>query len=114
LNHNRIVKTLVSLGLSQADSEVYIHLAINGPQKAEIIAETLKLQEEMLKNSLENLKKKGVVTHIPQQSPLFFAFPFEQVLDILMTAHLKETQDVEQSKNKILSKWQNMIEDPKS
>ena len=58
MSHERVLKTLLNLGLSHMDAEVYMHLAVKGPQKAEEIGDALKLQEQLLNESLENLKGK--------------------------------------------------------
>jgi sugar-specific transcriptional regulator TrmB len=110
----RVLKALVSLGLSRTDAHVYVYLATKGPQKAENITDALKLQERLLVQILENLQSKGVVNSTLEQSSLFFAIPFEKALELLMKAHLKETQNIEQNKGEIFSKWQAMIKGPKS
>jgi len=109
MNHQNVLKTLVTLGLSHTDAEVYIHLAIKGPQKAGNIADALKLEEELLSHSLKYLQNKGVVDSTLERSALFSALPFDKVLELLMKEHIKETQNIEQNKDEILSKWQKMI-----
>ncbi len=104
----------MKLGLSQTDAEVYIHLATKGPQEAGPIAESLKLQSDLLYSTLEKLKQKGVVTPTFQQYYLFSALPFYKALDILVRAHVKETREIEKSKNEILSNWKAMIDDGKN
>jgi len=111
LSHERVLKTLVNLGLSHTDAEVYIHLAIKGPQKVGNLADALKLLEKPLSQSLENLKSKGIVNSELEYSQLFFALPFDKALELLMKAHLTETRNIEQNKSEILSKWQAMTGD---
>ncbi len=105
MNHKRVLNALASLGLSQTDAEVYIHLATRGPQEAESIAEGLRMQEDLLRKALENLKNKGLVTFTSKQSTLFFALSFNKALDLLIEKHIKETQELERSKDETLSKW---------
>ena len=38
MSHERVLKALMSLGLSRTDAEVYVFLATKGPQKARNIA----------------------------------------------------------------------------
>lgn len=110
MNHARINKALTDLGLSQTDANVYIYLATNGPQKAEKIVETLKLKEQLLYQSIAKLKDKGIVSSAFEQSALFSALPFDKALELLLKAHLKEAQTLEQDKNEILSKWKAITE----
>jgi sugar-specific transcriptional regulator TrmB len=105
MSHERVIKTLTILGLSQTDANVYIYLATNGPQKAEKIGDALKLKEQLLYQSIEKLKGKGVVSSIFEQSDLFSALPFDQTLELLVKVHLKDAQTIEQYKDEILSKW---------
>jgi sugar-specific transcriptional regulator TrmB len=109
MSHERVVKTLTSLGLSQTDANVYVYLATKGPQKAEKIGDALKLQEQLLNKSLENLKGKGIVNPRLEQSTVFFALPFDKALELLVKAHLKEAQVIEQEREAILSRWRAIV-----
>ena len=109
MNHQRVLTALERLGLSQTDAQVYIHLAIKGPQDVGNIAEALKLEEKLLFQSLKNLQNKGVVDSTLEQSALFSALPFNKTLELLVNVHLKETQNIEQKKDEILSIWQKMV-----
>jgi len=99
----------MNLGLSQIDAQVYVFLAKKGPQRAENIGDALKLQEQLLFQSLESLQRKGVVNSAIASSALFFALPFDKALELLVKAHLKETQNIEQNKDEILSRWKSMV-----
>jgi len=113
MNHQRILDALVSLGLSQNDAKVYIHLAARGPQEAWSIADALRLQEQQLCKALENLKNKGIATSVLEGSTLFFALPFNNALELLVEAHLKEAKDVELNKDDILCKWHKIVGEDK-
>ncbi len=114
MSQKRVLKALMNLGLSQTEAQVFIHLAIEGPQKAGIIAEGLRMQEHLIFESLQNLQSKGVVGSEIEQSLLFFALPLDKALELLMKGRREETQNIEQNKYNILSKWQTMIEDSTS
>jgi sugar-specific transcriptional regulator TrmB len=109
MSHQRVIKTLTSLGISQTDANVYVYLATNGPQKTENIGDALKLQEQLLHQSLENLQGKGIVNPRPEQSAVFFALPFDKALELLVKAHLKEAQVIEQEREAILSRWRAIV-----
>jgi sugar-specific transcriptional regulator TrmB len=105
MSSKRIIKALKGLGLSQIDANVYVYLALMGPHKLKEICNTLNLKEKLLYQSLENLQNKGVVSSEVEQQTLFFALPFEQALDLLVKAQLKEAQNVKYNKSEIISKW---------
>lgn len=109
MSQQRVLKALMNLGLSQIDAEVYVYLANKGPQRAESIRDALKLQEQLLFQSLENLQSKGVVNSAIEPSASFSAIPFDKALDLLVKAHLKETQNIEQNKDEILSRWKSIV-----
>ena len=112
MSHERVIKTLTSLGLSQTDADVYVYLATKGTQRAENIGDGLKLQEQLLFQSLESLQSKGIVNSALEHSALFFALPFDKALELLVKAHLKETQRIEQNKAEILSRWKSIVTNP--
>ncbi len=105
----RVLKALVQLGLSDEDAEVYVYLAKEGPQKAERIAETLKIYEQQLTQSLKNLQTKGIVSTTLEHPSQFTAIPFDKALDLLTKAHWKETQNIKENKEEILSQWHAML-----
>jgi len=109
LSYERVVKTLMSLGLSQAEAYVYVYLAADGPQKAKNIADALRLQDMLLYQSLENLESKGLVKAIRENIALFYALPFNNALDLLLKAHVKQAQEVDNDRKGILAKWKRMV-----
>ena len=111
MNHKHIIGKLVELGLSRTDALVYVHLAIQGPQKVERIAATLKLRQQQTLLALENLQTKGIVKSKLERSCLFLALPFDESLMLLLRAHVKETVTIEQNKGELLSKWKLMLKE---
>jgi sugar-specific transcriptional regulator TrmB len=109
LSHERVLKALVGLGLSEIEAEVYIFLATKGPQKARNIMVALKFCHPQLYRSLKNLGEKGIVSTTLEQPVKFSAIPFDKLLDMLIKTHLKEAQDMEQNREEILSDWYSMI-----
>jgi sugar-specific transcriptional regulator TrmB len=109
LSHERIVDTLVRLGLSCEDARVYIYLATEGPQKTEALAEALKMRKQQLSSSLSSLQRRGIVDSTLEHLVLFSAVPLETVLELLVRIHSEETQNLQQNKNEILARWRTMI-----
>ena len=109
ISHERIIKGVVSLGLTQSAAEVYVHLAKQGPQEARAIAEALNMHEQLIYRSLRSLKNRGIVSATPERPAEFSALPFDKALELLIKAHLKESQKIEQEKDEILSHWHSVI-----
>jgi sugar-specific transcriptional regulator TrmB len=109
ISHERIIKGIVSLGLAQSEAEVYVHLAEQGPQKARAIAEALKMHEQLTYRSLRSLKGREIVNATPERPAEFCAIPFDRALELLVKAHLKESQNIEQEEDEVLSQWRSVI-----
>src|SRR3972149_2945462 len=101
-----MLSVLVNLGLSQADAHVYIFLAPKIPQKAGDIANALKMDKKHVYPCLKNLQQKGIINCVGDHPKLFSALPIENVIDLLIKANLKEAQQMEQNRQRILSFWQ--------
>ena len=108
-----MVKTLQSLGLKRLDAEVYVYLAQHDPQKARDIAEALEMYKRQLYRSLENLRRKGMVTASQECPAWFSAVAFDEVLDHFIKANREEARHVEQSKEQILSMWRSKVSEEK-
>jgi DNA-binding transcriptional regulator GbsR (MarR family) len=101
------------LGLSETDAQVYICLAMKGPKKIGDIAEELQLQGHLLSLSLKHLQSKRIVNSTLEHSIFFQALPFEEALELLVRANMATVQNIEQNRDRILSKWLTMIKDSK-
>jgi sugar-specific transcriptional regulator TrmB len=103
-----MLTTLVKLGFTKTDAQVYVFLATEGPQKARTIAEALKLSKQQLYRTLKNLQNKGAVNVSPEHPARFSAVLFEKVLDILIKAKKEQQQALQESKENLLSTWQSI------
>jgi sugar-specific transcriptional regulator TrmB len=104
-----VLKALVGLGLSETDAEVYVFLATSGSQKARDIATALKMYKCKVYRSLKSLQHKEMVNAILERPVLFFAMPFDKVLDLLVKTHLEEVRYIELNKEDILSQWEALV-----
>jgi sugar-specific transcriptional regulator TrmB len=111
LNHERILKALVNLGLSQTDAQVYIYLATKGPQRARKITEALRLHKQKLYRSLKSLQCKGCAKATLERPALFSATSPERVLDILIKAKMEQAKKLQANREELLSLWQSMTID---
>ncbi len=108
MSQRRVIKTLVSLGLSHTDAKVYICLATKGPLKVQNICQTLDLDEPLVSQCLIRLQTQGIVSSILE--PLFSALPFHESLEILIKAQINKAQSLEQNRDEILFNWKTITE----
>jgi sugar-specific transcriptional regulator TrmB len=111
LSLKQILKTLIDLGLSNTDAEVYIFLATKAPQNAKDIANALKMKNQQLYLCLRKLQNKGIINCTSEYPKLFSAVPIEEALNSFINANLKEAQNMEENKKKILSFWRAMMKE---
>ena len=108
MSQERVLKTLIDIGLSQTDAQVYLFLSRKGPQKGRTISKALNMNKQQLYPCLKNLQSKGIVNATIEFPARFSAVPFEKVLDLFIKAKLEEAQRIQQNKEKILSDWQSI------
>jgi len=100
-----MIKTLVSLGLSQVDAKIYVFLSAEGPQNGRNIAGTLKLYKQQLYRSLKRLQAKGIVNSSNKRPAVFSSISFEDVLDLFLEVKKEEADILQESREELLSKW---------
>jgi HTH-type transcriptional regulator, sugar sensing transcriptional regulator len=108
LSQERVITTLLSLGLTEIDAKVYVFLAKMGLQRALDMHKSMKMNKEQLYRSLRKLQSKGLVTATMEHPARFSAVPFEKVLDLFIKTKLEEAHEVQKHKDEILSIWKSM------
>jgi sugar-specific transcriptional regulator TrmB len=108
LSQERVLKTLVGLGLTQHDSQVYLFLSKKGLQRGRDLISGLKITKQQLYRSLKTLQSRGIVNATLERPARFSAVPLEKVLDSFLKAKIEETQRLQQDKDSILSDWQSI------
>jgi sugar-specific transcriptional regulator TrmB len=108
VSQEKVLKTLVSLGLTQWDAKVYILLAKRGPIKASDAAKALKISKQRLYPIIKNLQSKGIVNATLERPARFSAVPFEKVLDLFVKAKMEQARRIQRNKDEILSDWQSI------
>jgi sugar-specific transcriptional regulator TrmB len=98
-------KTLVKLGFTETDAQVYVYLATEGPQRASEIAEVLQIYKQHLYRILKNLQNKGIVNASPEYPNRFSAVLFEKVLDLLIKTKKEQQKTLQENKEELLSTW---------
>lgn len=100
-----MLTTLVNLGFTETDAQVYVFLATETPQKARDIAETLKISKQQLYRTLKKLQSKGVINASPEYPAHFSAVLFEKVLDLFVKAKTEQQRALQESMEELLSTW---------
>jgi sugar-specific transcriptional regulator TrmB len=109
LTQEWILKTLVGLGFSQQEAEVYMLLRY-GPKKAIDISNELKIYKRKVYRILKKLQETKIIevkTTLPMQ---FQAIPFDNFLDLLIKASLNEVDLLEKNKPELFMKWKSITE----
>ena len=109
LNREQVLEVLMSLGLTETDSEVYLHLAMKGPQKGKDVAEMLNLYKQQLYRSLKRLQGKGMVGSTLERPARFSAGPLEKVLEFLIEAKKEQALALQANRKELLSSWCSLV-----
>ena len=110
MSKERIIKALNGLGLTKSDSDVYICLAKQGPQKIIDIASVLNLNEKKIHRSLKNLQSIHVVTASIEHPEEFVAIPIEEVIELLIKVKKEQAKSFQASKKELLSSWRSITD----
>lgn len=106
----QIVKTIVSIDLSETDAQVYVFLALNGPHRAREISGRMNLHKTQIYRILKNLQSKGIVNASPEYPARYSAVLFEKVIDLFVKAKKEQQQALQESKEELLSTWRSITE----
>jgi len=98
----RVTKTLVGLGLSRVEAEVYVYIAKKGPQKAVSIAHALSINKSTVYDNLKNLQTKELVT---KDNAIYSALPFEEALELLIEREKKQANHIQESTKELVAAW---------
>ncbi len=103
MSQEQVLKTLLGLGLTRLDSQVYIYLAKKGPQKGRDLLRGLKIQRQQLYRSLKNLQSKGIVSATFEHPAGFSAISFcGKVVDLFIKSKMVEAQLIQEKKGEII------------
>ncbi len=103
-----MLKILENLGITRTDAEVYVFLAKKGPKREEDLSSAFKITEQQLYSTLSNLQSKGIVTATVEQSALFSAVAFENVLALYVKANIEQAYAIQEAKEELLASWRYM------
>jgi sugar-specific transcriptional regulator TrmB len=110
LSLERVIKAIIGLGLSEFDAQVYIFLALNGPQTVNQISAMMKKSKQQVYRSLKSLEENSVVVVSGAVPAVFSAASFEKVLDLLSIKKERQARALEKVREDLLNSWQRVIE----
>lgn len=102
--------TLVNLGFTKTEAEVYILLDALSPQTARDIAITLDLYNSQTFRVLKRLQINGAIAISSEHPTRYSSVVFEKVLDLLFDAKKEQHDALLASKKDLLSTWRSIIE----
>jgi sugar-specific transcriptional regulator TrmB len=107
LSLDQTFEALLSLGFSQTEARIFIHLVGKGPAKAREIIDSLNMNKQQLYRSLKKLRQRRIVDC--SGSPgIFQAKPVDQVLLMLMNKKHEEAKAIEEKKADLLCIWKSI------
>ncbi|HLN89599.1 MAG TPA: helix-turn-helix domain-containing protein [Candidatus Binatia bacterium] len=109
MRQEKLLKALVSFGLTEVDAKIYLLLAIEGTQKGRNLAKVLKLRKQQLYRSLKRLQKKGVINATLEHPARFSAVSLEKILDFLIEAKKNQALALQESREDLLVRWKTLI-----
>jgi sugar-specific transcriptional regulator TrmB len=104
-----ILKTLVELGFSLQEAEVYLLLR-RGPKKAADISNELKIYKRKVYRILKKLQETKIIEAKTTVPTYFQAISLDNFLDLLIENYWSEANFLEEEKAKILADWKSIIE----
>jgi sugar-specific transcriptional regulator TrmB len=90
----KLVKELMSLGLTSQEAHIYIFFAQNNSDKKKEVMSHLEIGEQELTESLQRLTKKGFMETKLKDSNIFSVIPLQIVMEKLIKEKLKEVQEI--------------------
>ena len=101
----RIFRALMSLGLSESETQVYFYVAIKGPTFARNIISDLPFKKRMTYRLLKILQIKGIVKSKGNKPSEYSALPFEEVLSMLIEQKNEEAKLIKERKEELVHTW---------
>ena len=98
----RVIKALVSLGLSRLDAEVYVYTAKKDSQSVMDLENALNYSKNQIYASLRTLIEQGLIN---KEGSTCLAIPFEEALELLIRHHREQEILLEDRKKELLDNW---------
>jgi sugar-specific transcriptional regulator TrmB len=102
--------TLINLGFTEAEAEVYIFLTTQSPKTARDVAKALNLHSSQVYRILKQLKINGAINVSSEYPARFTAVIFKKVLELLIDIKREQQKALVASKEELLSTWRSITE----
>ena len=110
MSKKRIINALKRIGLSTIDTQVYVFLAKQGPQKMSDMASILNLNKRKIHKSLKELQSINIVKPSIEHPMEYMAVSFEEVLNLIIEVKKEQAKALKASKEELLSTWRSLTE----
>lgn len=105
-----MIRAVMGLGLSEFDAQVYVFLALNGPQTANQTSTMMKKSKQQVYRNIKCLEENSVVLASGEVPAVFSAASFEKVLDLLSIKKEGQARALEEVRDGLLDSWQRIVE----
>jgi sugar-specific transcriptional regulator TrmB len=95
----KIITTLQSLGLTNAEAEIYLRIARNGSQTVVELDMALSYSKNQIYRSLRTLTAKKLVN---KTEAAYYALPFEEALELLIQREKEKAESMNELKKELL------------
>jgi len=103
-----MLRTLLDLGFSQQEAEVYLLLRY-GPKKVIEISSELNIYKRKVYRIVKRLKETKIIQAKPTKPTQFQIVPFDNFLDLLINNFLNEADLLEHRKAELFASWKSII-----
>jgi sugar-specific transcriptional regulator TrmB len=93
----KLVKELMSLGLTSQEAHIYVFFAQNNSDKKKEVMSQLEIEEQELMDNLQGLTKKGFVKTNLKNSNVFSVEPLEIVMERIIREKLGEAKEIREA-----------------
>ena len=109
MSKEQIINTLINLGLGKKEVEVYLFLAIQGPNSLEKITASLKQSVDSTIISLNELQSLSIVKISVENPEEYAAVPFEDVIDLFIEVKKEQVMSMKTQKEELISNWKTIL-----
>jgi sugar-specific transcriptional regulator TrmB len=110
LLNNKIIQTLLDLGLTDDEAKVLLFMSKKGEMKASEIAKNVGIARTRLYDILETLQGKGLIVSTVERPAKYRALPLEKAVDLLIESYKHKLHTLEKTKKVISHDWTSLQE----
>ncbi len=110
LLNNKIIQTLLDLGLTDDEAKVLLFMNKKGEMKASEIAKNVGIARTRLYDILETLQGKGLIVSTVERPAKYRALPLEKAVDFLIESYKRKLYSLEKAKKVIFHDWSSLQE----